>query len=123
MNSCTRAPGRPRSSSPRAPPASTPALDEQFGYDPDKAKQLLAEAGYPNGFDVNMTVLGQPNEDQVAVQNQWKKVGITLNFVTATSTDQVFAAVNTDPLLFGPVRASAANPAGFVAGVARPAAS
>ena len=27
---------------------------EPFGYDPDKAKELLAEAGYPNGFSMDM---------------------------------------------------------------------
>ena len=93
-----------------------PALDEEFGYDPAKAKQLLAEAGYPNGFELQVTVLGQPTEDQIAVQDQWKKVGVTLNFVTATSTDQLFAAVRTDPLAFGPF-AVGQQPAGFVAGV------
>jgi len=36
--------------------------------------------------------------------------------VTATSTDQVFAAVRTDPVIFGPF-AVGANPAGFIAGV------
>ena len=41
---------------------------------------------------------------------------VTLNFVTATSTDQAFAAVSTDPILYGPF-AVGANPAGFIAGV------
>jgi peptide/nickel transport system substrate-binding protein len=93
-----------------------PALDEEFGYDVDKAKQLLADAGYPDGFEVQVTVLGQPTEDQIAVQDQWKKVGVTLKFITATSTDQLFAAVRTDPLAFGPF-AVGQQPAGFVAGV------
>jgi peptide/nickel transport system substrate-binding protein len=39
-----------------------------------------------------------------------------MNFVTATSTDQVFGAVRTDPVIFGPFSVGA-NPAGFVAGV------
>jgi peptide/nickel transport system substrate-binding protein len=91
------------------------ALDEEFGYDPDKAKQLLAEAGFADGFEFNYTVLGQPDEDAVAIQGQLAEVGITMNFVTATSTDQVFAAVRTDPVIFGPFSVGA-QPQGFVAG-------
>ena len=92
------------------------ALDEEFGYDPEKAKELLAEAGLPNGFAFDQVVLGQPDEDQIAIQGQLAEVGITMNFVTATSTDQVFAAVRTTPAIFGPF-AVGANPAGFIAGV------
>ncbi len=32
----------------------TPALDESYGFDTAKAKALLAEAGYPNGFSVQL---------------------------------------------------------------------
>ncbi len=101
---------------PESAPGFDPALDEEFGYDPDRARELLAEAGFPDGFDVDYTVLGQPEEDAVAIQSQWAEVGIRLNFVNATSTDQVFAAVRTDPVIFGPFTVGA-NPAGFVAGV------
>ena len=31
-----------------------PAISNQFTYDTDKAKALLAEAGYPNGFDIKI---------------------------------------------------------------------
>ena len=54
---CTRRPGRPRSSSRRTPHGFDPALDTQYAYDPDKAKQLLADAGHPNGFEIDITVL------------------------------------------------------------------
>jgi peptide/nickel transport system substrate-binding protein len=101
---------------PEAATGFDPALDEEFGYDPDKAKQLLADAGFPDGFEMNITVLGQPSEDLVAIQGQLAEVGTTHNSNTATSTDQVFAAVNTDPVLWGPF-AVGGQPAGFVAGV------
>ena len=93
-----------------------PALDEEFAYDPEKAKELLADAGYADGFDVQQTVGGQPDDVQIAVQNQWKEIGVNLEFVTATSTDQVFAAAQTEPMLFGPF-AVGGQPQGFVAGV------
>ncbi|MGY1625166.1 ABC transporter substrate-binding protein [Geodermatophilus sp. SYSU D00965] len=93
-----------------------PAIDEEFAYDPAKAKQLLADAGYPDGFSMDLTVLGQPTEDQIAIQQQWQEIGVTVNWVTATSTDAVFAAATTQPLLFGPF-AIGSNPAGFAAGV------
>jgi len=93
-----------------------PAIDEQYAYDPAKAEQLLATAGYPDGFSFDITVLGQPADDQIAIQKQWQEIGVTMNFVTATSTDAVFAAAQTEPMLFGPFGIGE-NPAGFVAGV------
>jgi peptide/nickel transport system substrate-binding protein len=51
-----------------------------YSFDPEKAKKLLAEAGYPNGFDL---VLNSPdgrylNDKQVAeaIAGQWQKVGV-----------------------------------------------
>ena len=46
--------------------ASDPATFSYYSHDPDKAKKLLAEAGYPNGIDIPM--LGW--SDQVSMQRQ-----------------------------------------------------
>ena len=57
-----------------------------FRYDPRKAKQLLAEAGYPNGFSAAFTgPQGRYLKDfelEQAVQQQLSAVGVTLNIQT-----------------------------------------
>jgi peptide/nickel transport system substrate-binding protein len=93
-----------------------PALDTAYAFNVDKAKQLLADAGYAGGFTIDQTVGGQPTVDQLAVQKQWQAIGVKLNFIVATSTDQIFAAAATQPLLFGPFGVGN-QPEGFVAGV------
>ena len=45
-------------------PAHDPSI-EPYAYDPDKSKELLAEAGYPNGFDVNCYNLITPREPNI----------------------------------------------------------
>ncbi|MBI2329327.1 MAG: ABC transporter substrate-binding protein [Chloroflexi bacterium] len=56
-------------------------VQELYEYHPDKAKQLLAEAGYPDGFQTSVTVSSTSTEDievlQI-IQAYWAKVGVKL---------------------------------------------
>jgi peptide/nickel transport system substrate-binding protein len=47
----------------------------KYSYDPAKAKQLLAEAGYPNGFDTEIVSYILPSWTD-AIQNYLRAVGI-----------------------------------------------
>jgi peptide/nickel transport system substrate-binding protein len=52
-----------------------PAIAKRYDYDPKKAKALLAEAGFPNGFDIELYSYLTPTWGG-AVQNYLRAVGI-----------------------------------------------
>jgi peptide/nickel transport system substrate-binding protein len=50
-----------------------------FDYDPDAAKELLAAAGYPNGFDVNLWVSSSQDPDLAQlVKGYLSEVGVNM---------------------------------------------
>jgi ABC-type transport system substrate-binding protein len=62
-------------------PWATDALKRPYPYDPARAKALLTEAGYPNGFEVTMNLTAWPGRGYLpdvgeAVATYWEKVGI-----------------------------------------------
>ena len=64
-------------------PWTTEALRQPYPYDPAKAKALLAEAGYPQGFAVTMNLTAWPGRGYLpdvgeAVATYWEKLGLTV---------------------------------------------
>lgn len=62
-------------------------------YNVEKAKELLAEAGYPNGVEVTLNLPSGSEQQNIGViaQNMWKEIGVTANISTA-STSEVIAS-------------------------------
>ena len=65
-----------------------PELNKRLPYDPDAAKKLMADAGYPNGFEVTMNC---PNDRYVndaricqAVAANLARIGVKINLAAET---------------------------------------
>lgn len=69
---------------------------QMYNYDVEKAKKLLAEAGYPNGFEVTLWTPNDTERAKIAefIQQQWNAIGVKakiqqMEFVTLSNQMQV----------------------------------
>ncbi|TRL39723.1 ABC transporter substrate-binding protein [Rhizobium straminoryzae] len=68
--------------------------DQGYALDVAKAKALLAEAGYPNGFDTTLRVLSEDPflKAATAIQNTLAQAGIRAQMISG-SGDQIYGAM------------------------------
>jgi len=69
-----------------SPVQTTPEIEKRFAYDPAAAKKLLAEAGYPNGFEVQLDCPNNRyvNDEKIcqALAAMWTKIGVNTKLAT-----------------------------------------
>lgn len=78
------------------------AFDDVIGYDPEAAKQALADAGYPNGQGfptLRITVLDRPDRKAEGefLQRAWKEIlgiDVTIEAVDSKTRSQTFNSMN-----------------------------
>jgi peptide/nickel transport system substrate-binding protein len=55
------------------------SVKELYTYNPDKAKQLLADAGFPNGFKTTALIIQSETDYLSIIKDMWSKVGVEMD--------------------------------------------
>ena len=70
------------------------SVQENWTYNPTKAKQLLSDAGYPNGFKLDVMLYPGYEQDVQLIADYWNQIGVTTNTISkeyATFASIVYA--------------------------------
>ena len=76
----------------------------KYEYNPTKAKQLLTEAGYPNGFKLPVFVSNNPGWVQAMIyaQDQLKRINVQLDMTTVDNATWLQKSINGENRPFTP---------------------
>jgi peptide/nickel transport system substrate-binding protein len=76
---------------PTTSPAYDESLDSTYAFDPAKAKQLLADAGYADGFELDMPLIQGTTVVNDLIKQYLGDVGITVNYTQLSINDAISA--------------------------------
>jgi peptide/nickel transport system substrate-binding protein len=81
------------------------SLTGHYAYNPTKAKELLAQAGYPHGFSTTILPLQEPATEQLAtiLQQEFKQIGVTLQIESSSDYVNDFYVRHTAAMAVNPV--------------------
>jgi len=75
-------------------PTCPDSVRELFSYDPDKAKALLTEAGYPNGFKTSVTLTSVSADYYAIIKDMLAKVNIDMSLNILADWGQIMSVAN-----------------------------
>jgi peptide/nickel transport system substrate-binding protein len=81
-------------------------IADNYGFDPARAKQLLAAAGWANGFNIKVYLYqanGMPEIPKLGqvIQSYWKNIGVTADLVAVDETTYKKYRAGPDPQIIG----------------------
>lgn len=62
-------------------PEKPESVKENYSYNPEKARQLLKEAGYPNGLKTTALMTSAQVDDWSIYKDFWAKIGVDVDFM------------------------------------------